>query len=75
VTWNNVDSLVEIILMEMADAKLTDQEEDKKSVSAIKEILLDVWEGGNEADIQPLMSVLTSTNCNYQTEKKLRTHS
>jgi hypothetical protein len=40
-----------------------------QTTKTIEEILLDTWDGGNKADIQPLMNMLTKKNCNYQTKE------
>jgi hypothetical protein len=40
----------------------------ESSMMSLEEVLLNTWDAGAEADISNLMSILTSSNCNHQTQ-------
>jgi len=45
------------------------KKDEKKEAKNFEDILLDTWDGGQEADVKPLMGALTKENVNYKTKE------
>ena len=67
-----VDESGNPLVRQAANTQQTNNKDGNKketTMMSLEEVLLDTWDAGAEADISSLMSILTSANCNHQTQE------